>query len=211
MSRSGARWGVALAGIAGLGLAIAFAPANAGQTPASPAPTNCGIPVSSWGGGIADDVVVDLLSVERAAGGSSTPAASPGVADSGFHAELRLQNVGQTPASVAVAEITLVLCDGREIHAVPDSIHPPLTDGELAAGESRTGWVAFPTGDGDVPVRLIVPVSRRGLTGGRVEFPLVDDGAGGAAGADAVGGDAVGEDGANGADATAATGDSAQG
>ncbi|HKG25038.1 MAG TPA: hypothetical protein VKB09_05275 [Thermomicrobiales bacterium] len=211
MSRLGARLGVVLAGIAGLSLAIAFAGANAAQTPASPVPADCGTPVSSWGGGIADDVAVDLLNVERTAEGPSTPSATPAVAESDFHAELQLKNIGPTPASIAVAEITLVLCDGREIHAVPDSAHPPLPDGELAAGETRTGWVAFPTGEGDVPARLIVPVSRRGLTGGRVEFPLVDDGAGGAAGADAVGGDAVGEDGADGADATAATGDSEQG
>jgi hypothetical protein len=203
---------MAPAGIAGLTLAmaIAFGPASVAQTPASPVPADCGTPVSSWGGGIADDVAVDLLSVERAAEEPSTPSATPAVAESHVHVELQLKNIGPTPASIAVAEITLVLCDGREIHAVPDSTHPPLTDGELVAGESRTGWVAFPTGEGDIPVRLIVPVSRRGLTGGRVEFPLVDDGAGGAAGADAVGGDAVGEDGADGADATAATGDSAQ-
>jgi hypothetical protein len=73
-----------------------------------------------------------------------------------------------------------------------------------------------------MPVRLVVPVSRPGLVGGRVEFPLVEVDAGttaagppaspGITGADAhggdvYGGDAYGGDGADGADATGEAGD----
>lgn len=210
MSRLGVRWGLAVVGIAGFGLT--FAPAHASQMQATPVPADCGTPVMSWGGGIADDVVVDLLGVEGTSGGPATPEATPVAADWFFHAQLKLRNVGPTPATVTVAEITLVLCDGRQVQASTDTTHPSLPEGELPVGETRAGWVAFPLAEGDVPIKLIVPVARRGLTGGRVEFPLVGDDAGsaGAAGADAVGGDAVGADGTDGADATGAAGDGGQ-
>jgi hypothetical protein len=225
MRRSGARWGLVLAGVAGLGLAIAFSPVGGARLQATPSAEECGGPVTAWGGGIADDVSVDLLTVERTAPlSSATPVASPEASKSLFLAELLIANVGETPATVVVEDITLVFCDGRETSAVPansDESRPELANGELPAGETRTGWIAFSIGDEDVPVRLIVPVSRPGVTGGRVEFPLTDPDAGtamaegqgeqGAAGADAVGGDAVGGDGGDGADATAATGDASSG
>ena len=219
MSRSGARWGLVLAGVAGLGLALAFAPAGGARTQATPVPADCGVPIVAWGGGIADDVSVDLLGVERVAPrASASPVATPEPPMSVLFAELLVENLGDTPATIVVGDITLVLCDGREVQAAPDETRPALTDGELTAGETRTGWVAFPVDEEDVPVRLIVPVSRPGVTGGRVEFPLTDPNAGtavaegqGATGADAVGGDAVGGDGGDGADATGAAGDSASG
>jgi hypothetical protein len=222
MSRSGARWGLMLAGVAGLGLAIALTPMSGAQTQATPAPVDCGVPITAWGGAIADDVSVDLLRVERTAPRSSaTPVATPESLESVFFAELLVENLGETPATIVVGDITLVLCDGREVQAVPDETRPAFADGELPASESRTGWVAFPLAEEDVPIRLIVPVSRPGVTGGRVEFPLTDpdagtavaegQGAAGATGADAVGGDAVGGDGGDGADATGAAGDSASG
>ena len=220
MGRSGARWVLVLAGIAGLGLVIAFAPPGGAQSPATPTPADCGVPITSWGGGIADDVRVDLIGVERVTPPSSaTPLATPDSLVPVFLAELQVENLGETPASVVVGDITLVLCDGREVRAVPDETRPAFADGELPAGETRAGWVACPLDDADVPIRLIVPVARPGLTGGRVEFPLADpeagtavadgQGAAGAAGADAVGGDTVGGDGGDGADATGAAGDSA--
>jgi hypothetical protein len=219
MSRSGARWGLVLAGVAGLSLAIAFAPAGGAQTQATPVPVDCGVPISAWGGGIADDVSVELLGFELATPRSSgTPVATPESLVSVYFAELLVKNLGDTPATVVVADITLVLCDGREVQAVFDVTRPAFADGELPAGETQTGWVAFRLNEQDVPVRLIVPVSRPGVTGGRVEFPLTDPDAGtaeaegqGATGADAVGGDAVGGDGGDGADATGAAGDSASG
>ena len=57
MSRLDVRWGLTVAGIAGLALTTALAPAHAAQTQATPVPVDCGSPVMSWGGGIADDVV----------------------------------------------------------------------------------------------------------------------------------------------------------
>jgi hypothetical protein len=220
MSRSDARWGVAaaFAGVAGLSLLVVmtFAPADAAMTPASPSPADCGVPASSWGGAIANDVRVDLVRVERIeAPASATPTAT---ATTTFFAELRVENLGDSPASIVVDDITLVLCDGSGVSPVPDSTHEAFSKGELPVGETRTGWIAFALDQNETPVRLIIPISRSGLTGGRVEFPLVilDTGSGvagttgspGAAGADAVGGDAVGGDGADGDDATGAAGDS---
>jgi hypothetical protein len=215
MSRSGTRWGKAVAGLAGLIVLIAIAPAGAARLQASPVPADCGTPVSSWGGGIADDVAIDLIAVEwNEAPASTTPAATPAASAPTFFAELRAENLGDTAASIVVAEITLILCDGDQVTALPAPDRPPFPDGELPAGAPVTGWVGFALGADDAPVRLVVPVARPGLTGGRVEFPLVDDtgiGTAGAAGADAIGGDAVGADGADGADATAAAGDSREG
>jgi hypothetical protein len=225
MSRLGARWSLVLAGVAGLGLAIAFAPVSGAQTEATPSAMECGAPVTSWGGGIADEVRVDLLKVEHSLPLSpATPVATPAASTFQVFAELLIANLGDLPATVVVADITLVLCDGQELTAVPvasDESKAALADGEMPAGATRTGWVAFPVDETDVPVRLVVPVSRPGVTGGRVEFPLTDPDAGtavaegqgepGAAGADAFGGDAVGGDGSDGADATAAAGDASSG
>jgi hypothetical protein len=218
-TRCGARWGAAIIGVAGLGLALALAPARAALIPASPSPAKCGSPISSWSGAIANDVSVDLIEVERVEmPASGTPSASPVPVPLTFFAELRVENLGDSPASIAVGDITLVLCDGGTIAPMPDTTHTPLAEGALPAGATRTGWIAFAAGVTDVPVRLVVPVLRPGLVGGKVEFPLADvDGdlvatgtpdSVGVVGADAVGGDAVGGDGAEGAEATGATDDS---
>jgi hypothetical protein len=218
MGRSGVRWSTAATAIVGLGLLAAFSPIAAATTPASPSPATCGTPVSSWGAASANDVDVALLGVERVGTRSpATPAATPGATSfPAFFAELRIENRGSGSATVTVAEITLDLCDGTSVRATAASYRAPLPDGPLPAGETRTGWIVFDLTAENVPIRLVVPVSRPGLVGGRVEFPLVDVGAGTAvAGASissgTTGGDAYGGDGANGADATGETSGSGQG
>jgi hypothetical protein len=116
-------------------------------------------------------------------------------------------NLSDVAANVVAHDITILLCDGTVLNPINDQSRTPLGDVQVPAGEVRSGWVAFAIPAEAVPVRLIVPVPRPGMSGGRVEFPLVDShstsGTTGAVGADAVGGDAVGGDGADGADATA--------
>lgn len=222
MSRSGVRWGAGVTAIVGLGLLIALAPVDAAKPPASPSPAACGAPLTRWGGASANGVNVELLRVERvgpppAASPAATPAA--GAAPT-FFAELRIENRSGAPATIAIAEITLDLCDGTSLHATTDVSHTPLSDAPLPSGQTRTGWVAFAVGDGDVPVRLVVPITSPGLEGGRVEFPLVETGArtvpAGPSGTPAHGqqrgrrgcgrGDARGGDGAAGVPATGAAG-----
>jgi hypothetical protein len=217
MSRSSVRWGAAVAAIVGLGLLIPFAPGDAARAPVSP-PASCGSAVSSWGGASANDVEVELLGVERSnARSPATPAATPGASASPtYFVELRIANHGDGPASIAVADVTLDLCDGTSLQPATVSDRTPLADGPIAAGATSTGWIGFALGEGEVPILLVVPISRPGLVGGRVEFPLVAADAGtpgslGTTGSDAYGGDAVGAVTADGADATGAAGDAAQG
>jgi hypothetical protein len=207
-----------IASVAGLSLALLLSPARAARTPATPAATDCGAEISAWGPGTVDDIQVALLSIVSGdAFATPSPEATPSAEGAATHfAEIEITNIGQNVATVVAHDIKLVLCDGSVLDPTADPSHPALGDVEVPAGELRTGWVAFAVPANAVPVRLIVPVSRPGLTGGRVEFPLVDaqtasgadgtTGATGAVGADAVGGDAIGGDGADGADATADNG-----
>jgi hypothetical protein len=221
MGRSGASWGAAVTAIAGLGFLIAIAPVDAAKVPTSLSPATRGAPISSWGGASANDVNIALLQVERAA--APRPATSPATPEATetttYVAVLRIENLGDSPVSIKVADVTLDLCDGTTVHATTDPSHTSLPDGPLPAGETRTGWVAFAVGAGDVPVKLVVPVSRPGMDGARVEFDLVDLDAGtvvagtpvpsGTMGKDVSGGNVYGGDayGGDGADVADATGD----
>jgi hypothetical protein len=208
----GLRWWTFIASAAGLSLALFLTSTNAAQTPATPAPADCGATISAWGPGTADDVQVALLRIVSAdIDAAASPVATPDAATIATHfAEIEITNIGNTIANVVAHDIKLVLCDGSVLDPIADGSYPPLGDVDVPAGEMRSGWVAFVVPTDAVPVRLIVPVSRPGFAGGRVEFPLVDPNAApgttGAVGADAVGGDAVGGDGADGADATAENG-----
>jgi hypothetical protein len=226
MRRSGARLSAAVTVIAGLGLVMALSAVDAASPAATPGPSACGTPITSWSGASANDVGVELLRVEQTEAPPpatpATPAATPDAAAAPtFFVELRFENRGDGPATIAVADITLDLCHGANVHATTEPGHPPLTSGPLPTGETRTGWVAFVVGAGDVPVRLVVPVSRPDLVGGRVEFPLVAAGPGTVVaaiaapaettGGDSYGGDAYGGDGADGADATGEAGNAEHG
>lgn len=220
MDRPSLRWWTAIASVAGLSLAFLLSSTEAAQTPATPDAVDCGAAVSSWGYGTVDDIQVALVRIvsgDAFALATASPAATPDAESIATHfAEIEITNIGQGVANVVAHDIRLVLCDGSILDPTADRSYPPLGDIQVPAGELRSGWVAFAVPADAVPVRLIVPVSRPGMAGGRVEFPLVDaqvapgtegtPGTTGAVGADAVGGDAVGGDGGDGADATAENG-----
>lgn len=212
MDRPPFRWSIAIASVAGLSLALLLATVHAAQTPtssATPDPSDCGAAVTAWGPATVDDIEVALLQlVSDAEHATASPVATPNAGLLATHfAEIEITNVSNDIANVVAHDITLVLCDGSVVEPTNDRSYPPLGDVEVPAGELRSGWVAFAVPADAVPVRLIIPISRPGLSGGRVEFPLVGaqsaSGTTGAVGADAVGGDAVGGDGGDGADATA--------
>lgn len=213
MVRRSLGWWGSITGAASLGLLALLHSAGAAPLPrqATPAPIDCGVPVNAWGSARADDVDVallriltrDLLDPLAIASPVATP---PADADVVFLAEIEVVNVGTSVGGVVASDITLQLCDGTVVEPVADETQPALDADSLQPGALQSGWVAFAVPEGDVPVRLIVPVTRPGLTGGRVEFALTAPGtpnAAGADGADVVGGDAVGGDGADGAVATA--------
>jgi hypothetical protein len=215
MDRPSLRWCTAIASVAGLSLAFLLSSVHAAQTPATPATpdaTDCGAAISSWGPATVDDIQVALLRlISNEEFTSASPVATPSAVTPATHfAELEITNISNVAANVVAHDIKLVLCDGSVLDPTDDRSYPPLGDVQVPAGELRSGWVAFAVPANAEPVRLIVPVSRPGMSGGRVEFPLVDaqsaSGTTAAVGADAVGGDAVGGDGGDGADATAESG-----
>jgi hypothetical protein len=177
-------------------------PVHAGV--ASPEAESCGQSVTSWSPATANDVKVELIELKVIPPGPpGSP--TPGAPSTAF-AHLRLTNLGTNDITVIVGDFELLLCDGSRVRSFDVTGDTDLPSRVLHPGESSEGVVLFKLGDQEQPTRLIVPASRPGLTGGRVEFPLVmssnaTPGAG-ASGADAVGGDAVGGNGANGADAT---------
>jgi hypothetical protein len=154
--------------------ALALAPAHAFTPAASPmaSPIACGRPVSSWGAATANDVRVSLLRVE------TIPTTSPGtpsaaVAQLHVLAELRFEHLGTLPAEIRLTEITLADCAGHRYAAdVPPGTPAPGVV-PVAPGQAQTLTVQFTVPMGTLPVRLIIPIHREGLTGGGVEFPLV--------------------------------------
>ncbi len=164
---------IGLLGLASLA-ALALAPAHAFTPAASPmaSPIACGRPVSSWGAATANDVRVSLLRVETV---PTSPPGTPSTATEQLQvlAEIRLEHLGTLPAEIRLTEVTLADCAGHRYAAdVPPGTPAPGVV-PVAPGQALTLTVQFTVPMGTLPVRLIIPIHREGLTGGRVEFPLV--------------------------------------
>ena len=216
MDRSTRRRLSSLIGVASLGLTLALASSTHAQIGeiATPQPSGCGTPVSSWGAGTVDDVSVDLLRFEASTQpASATPQASPTAGSETIYvADLEITNASDVLVRVVADNINLQLCNGTFLSPESDLATPLVQHGDIKPGETVSGDITFAVVNGATPMRLIIPISRPGMSDGRVEFPLVTEnhndgsGADGATGADAVGGDAIGGDGEDGADATAESG-----
>ncbi|MER3438742.1 MAG: hypothetical protein C4346_14745 [Chloroflexota bacterium] len=88
-------------------------------------------------------------------------------------AEVRLEHLGTLPAEIRLAEISLLDCAGHRYAAeVPPGTPAPGVI-PIPRDQAMALTVRFTVPLGTVPVRLIIPIHREGLTGGRVEFPLV--------------------------------------
>jgi hypothetical protein len=88
-------------------------------------------------------------------------------------AELEFQHLGTLPAEIWLGEITLLDCAGH--HYTPEIPAGTPAPGTIPIAPSSTVAVSlvFTMPTSETPARLIIPIHREGLTGGRVEFPLV--------------------------------------
>lgn len=166
-------WPFGLLGLASLA-ALTVLPAHGSPSRGTPAasPVSCGRPVSSWGAATANDVRVALLRLviePRAERGTPQPATEGQV----VRADLEFRHLGTLPAEIRLSEITLIDCESK--HYTPGIPSGTPVPGIIPLPPSQTVAVSlsFLVPTSAMPARLIIPIHREGLTGGRVEFPLV--------------------------------------
>lgn len=166
-------WAFGLLGLTSLAM-LTVLPAHGSPSPETPAasPVPCGRPVTSWGAATANDVRVALL---RLVVEPPTERGTPSPATEGqvVRAELELQHLGTLPAEIQLSEITLIDCEGERYTPELPAGTPAPGIIPLPPSQAVAVSVSFLVPTGAMPARLIIPVHREGLTGGRVEFPLV--------------------------------------
>ncbi len=166
-------WPFGLFGLASLAaLSVLQALGSPSQGTPAASPISCGRPVSSWGAATANDVRVALLRLDvepLAERGTPQPATEGQV----VRADLELQHLGTLAAEIRLSEIALVDCAGH--HYTPAlSIGTPAPGTiPLPPSHAIALSLSFLVPTSAIPARLIIPIHREGLTGGRVEFPLV--------------------------------------
>ncbi|HEY8446422.1 MAG TPA: hypothetical protein VIL01_04875 [Thermomicrobiales bacterium] len=168
-------WLVIALGAASLTAALLSRPdalSAIGTPMASPIP--CGPLATSWGAATANDVRVGLLRLEREA--TMERATPTGEVITAVRIDVSFENVGSFLAEIRIEEITLLDCDGLGYTPASTSATPiatPVADVALEPGATAQTTVTFVIPAEATPARLIIPIHREGLTGGRVEFPLV--------------------------------------
>jgi hypothetical protein len=187
--------------------------ASASPVPAHGTPVSCGTMVNRWGAATADDVRVQLLSVQRGmiwgmtSGTTGTPiTATPAVPVLVLSVELEIANHGQETIRIDPRDVILTTCSGRTLTPPANLLTMKSPLGSFGPGETRRGQLHFPLDPLDAPAGLTVNIQEEYRTGARIECPLVLDTGTATTGAISVGCSAQGGSGQSGAPGVAGSG-----